>query len=128
MLFGLFEHIGAMDFEDVIPSYSLVETDSLMSMREIVINANSVEGKKGTYNIRVSIEDYKNANKIKIITVTIDYPISRKKTESLELKWRVIHEKRTRNNTYNFNNVYYINDICSCWNVSDNIIFLWQCK
>ena len=95
MLFGLFEHIGAMDFEDVIPSYSLVETDSLMSMREIVINANSVEGKKGTYNIRVSIEDYKNANKIKIITVTIDYPISRKKTESLELKRiKVVEEKK----------------------------------
>ena len=91
----LFEHIGAMDFEDVVPSYELVETENLGTMKDIVINANSVEGNKGTYKIRVSIQDYKNGNKIKIISLKIEYPISRKKSESIELeRIKVVEEKQ----------------------------------
>lgn len=91
----LFEHIGAMDFEEVVPSYELVETENLGTMKDIVINANSVEGNKGTYKIRVSIQDYKNANKIKIISLKIEYPISRKKSESIELeRIKVVEEKQ----------------------------------
>lgn len=91
----LFEHIGAMDFEDIVPSYELVETENLGTMKDIVINANSVEGNKGTYKIRVSIQDYKNGNKIKIISLKIEYPISRKKSESIELeRIKVVEEKQ----------------------------------
>jgi len=91
----LFEHIGAMDFEDVVPSYELVETENLGTMKNFTINANSVEGNKGTYKIRISIDDYRNSNKIKIISLKIDYPISRKKTETLELqRIKVVEEKQ----------------------------------
>ena len=83
----IFENIGTLSFDEVRPSVELIETESLMSMRkDLIIGTNSIEGTKDSYKIKVQIDDYMSANKVKIITVRIEYAVSKKKTDTVELQ------------------------------------------
>lgn len=86
----IFEHIGELDYSDVKASNSLLDIEALKDFEygEIVSSdtKDTVNGKIGTYNIRIDIEDYKAEGVIKIITLTITYSISRDKEEKLELQ------------------------------------------
>ena len=86
----IFEHIGAIDFSEVTASYELLEIDSLEGLVYKDISSNNgietITGTIGTYDIEIKIEDYRKEGVIKIVTLTIDYPVSRKNTETVEFK------------------------------------------
>lgn len=93
----IFENIGRKRFADVIPGIELFNLDSLSDAKIGTAENNDGIGTLtatiGTYNITLKIENYKDTKKIKIITLKIDYPISRKKSESMELqRLKVIEE------------------------------------
>lgn len=100
----IFEHIGALDFEDVIASYDLLDTDSLKDFEynQVTTNNNidTITGKIGTYNIEIIIEDLdknedsKGDGLIKLITLNINYSISRKNEENLTMqRLKLINEQ-----------------------------------
>lgn len=86
----IFEHIGEVDISEVKASRNLLNISSLQKfVCENAMTANGIDiitGKIGTYEIRLEIEDYRNDEIVKIITLKITYPVSKKKTETLELK------------------------------------------
>lgn len=86
----ILEHIGEVSFNEVSASYELLEIDSLESLTyNSVSSTNNIEtisASIGTYDITLKIEDYQSQGVIKIITVTIEYPVSRKNTESIEIQ------------------------------------------
>lgn len=86
----IFEHIGQVDFGDVAASYELLQIDSLDALvyKDISTSGNMdyISASIGTYDIKIQIEDYKGGGIVKIITLTITFPVSRKNTESLELQ------------------------------------------
>ena len=87
----IFEHIGELNFNEVTASDSLfnIEAISDFETTSITLNENGVDyvrGEIGTYEIELGIQDYNNAGKIKIISLTITYPVSRKNTEKVEFQ------------------------------------------
>jgi len=93
----IFEHIGALNYNEVIASYDLFKIDGMENFEHIATSSNDkeskVSGKIGTYEFEVKIQDYKNEGLIKIITLTIKYPVSKKNTETIELqRLKIIEE------------------------------------
>ncbi len=82
----IFEHIGAESFSQVEPSENLLQIDSLPTLEVTEVTADTVKAKIGTYDISVKIEGYKDGKKIKIITLVINYKVSRKQEETIELQ------------------------------------------
>ncbi len=86
----IFEHIGALDFGEVTASYEMLEIDSLNELVYKEVSSNNgidkITGSIGTYDIEIEIEDYRKGGVVKLITLTINYPVSRKNSESIELK------------------------------------------
>lgn len=86
----IFEHIGEIDYSEVTASYDIFEIASLNGIEydEVVTNngKETVKAKIGTYKIELNIEDYNDENVIKIVTLKIEYPVSRKNTEKLEMQ------------------------------------------
>ncbi len=94
----IFEHIGEVNINEVRASSDLLEISSLQNFvcenTSTVNGIDIITGKIGTYQIRVEIEDYRNDGVVKIITLKITYPVSKKKTETLELQ-RVKAQEKT---------------------------------
>lgn len=86
----IFEHIGEVDISEVTASRDLLEISSLQNfVYENTTTVNGIDiitGKVGTYEIRLEIEDYKGDGVVKIVRLKITYPVSKKKTETLELQ------------------------------------------
>lgn len=82
----IFEHIGAESFSQVEPSESLLQIDALPTLKVTEVTADTVNAKIGTYDVSVKIENYKDGTKIKIITLTINYKVSRKQEETIDLQ------------------------------------------
>lgn len=86
----IFEHIGALDFGEVTASYEMLQIDSMNELvYKDISSSNGIDkitGSIGTYDIEIEIEDYRNEGVVKLITLTINYPVSRKNTESIELQ------------------------------------------
>lgn len=86
----IFEHIGVVDFGEVAASYEILEVESLKALEYTDVSSSGVtdkvSGKIGTYNIDLTIEDYKGEGVIKIITLKITYPVSKKDTEVIEMQ------------------------------------------
>lgn len=86
----IFERIGLADFSEVAATNELLKIDSLKSFEYKGISSNdgidTITGSIGTYEINLRIQDYHGGGKLKIITLTITYPVSRKDTETLELQ------------------------------------------
>lgn len=86
----IFEHIGVLDFGEVSASYEILEVESLKGLEYTDVSSSGVidkvSGKMGTYNIELQIEDYKGEGVIKIITLKITYPVSKKDTETIEMQ------------------------------------------
>lgn len=86
----IFEHIGVIDFGEVSASYEILEVESLKALEYTDVSSSGVtekvSGKIGTYNIDLTIEDYKGEGVIKIITLKITYPVSKKDTETIEMQ------------------------------------------
>ena len=82
----IFEHIGILNFDEVQVSNDILNIEALSELEYTEVGTNIVKAKNGPYNITLGIEDYKNDNKIKIITLTIEYQVSRKNTEKVELQ------------------------------------------
>ncbi len=86
----IFEHIGEVDISEVTASRDLLEISSLQNfVYENATTINGIDvitGKIGTYELRLEIEDYKGDGVVKIVRLIITYPVSKKKTETLELQ------------------------------------------
>ena len=86
----IFEHIGVLEFGEVSASYEILEVESLKALEYTDVSSSGVtekvSGKIGTYNIDLQIEDYKGEGVIKIITLKITYPISKKDSETIEMQ------------------------------------------
>lgn len=87
----IFENIGVLDYDDVNPSSGKIfDVDSLenftQSSTETENGVQKIFGSVGTYEIELDIEDYNDMDLIKIITLKINYPISKNHTEKLELQ------------------------------------------
>lgn len=83
----IFERIG------IEPYSNVSEEEILGSIKEInagtILSQGENEGtnaKIGTYDINLKITDPKGDNKIKLVILTIKYPVSAKKTEKVELR------------------------------------------
>ena len=87
----IFENIANKDFSSVTP------ISALSGIKEIEGVSSSQTGsataKIGTYNITLNIKNYKDTDKIKIITLKIEYPVSRENTETIELQRLKVIEK-----------------------------------
>lgn len=83
----IFEEIGK-------EAYSNVSEDSILrSIKEVNIGTivsqgegNGTNAKIGTYDINLKIVDPYGDNKLKLVTLTITYPVSAKNTEKIELQ------------------------------------------
>ncbi len=86
----IFEHIGEVNFDEVVASTNLLAIESLKDIEyEKVTTENGADiivGKIGTYKINLRIKDYKGDQVVKIITLKITYPVSKNKTETIEMK------------------------------------------
>ena len=93
----IFEHIGEISYIDVDASYDIFDIETITDFEptEIVQDENEndiIKGTIGTYNLELKIENYNDADLIKILTLTITYPVSRKNTEKIELQRLKIEE------------------------------------
>ncbi len=86
----IFEHIGRVSFDEVVASTELLAIPSLQSFKfsenTTKDGVGYIKGKIGTYNISLEIKDEYGDGIVKTITLTIEYPVSRKTSEKLELK------------------------------------------
>lgn len=86
----IFERIGYLDYSDVVASYDLIDFTALKDFEyEEVTSGNgndTIKGKVGTYDIELNIDDYKDGGIVKTITLSIEYNVSRKNKEKIELK------------------------------------------
>ncbi len=91
----LFESIGQKDFQEITPTYSLFDIfpQSEIEEKGISDTDGTVTVNLKTYTMSVKIENYKNCDKIKIITLKVDYPVSRKNSESFELQRIKVEEE-----------------------------------
>lgn len=83
----IFERIGAVAYDDVYEEGILrsVQSTNVTGIQSAGTDKGT-NAKIGTYEINLKIEDEYNDNTIKLITLTIKYPISAKKTETMELQ------------------------------------------
>lgn len=93
----IFEHIGEVDISQVKATSDLLEISSLQKFvcenTGTVNGIDIITGKIGTYEIRIEIEDYRKDEVVKIITLKITYPVSKNKTETLQLQRVKAREK-----------------------------------
>ena len=86
----IFEHIGALDYEEVTASNDIFDIESFKNFDYQFVGSERglqiVRGDIGTYHIELSIEDYNGNNVIKIVSLTITYPVSRNNTEKIEMQ------------------------------------------
>ena len=87
----IFEHIGEIDYSDVTARYELISDISSLNKFEngritSKDNTQIITGKIGTYDLELKIEDYNERDVIKLVTLTIRYPVSKSKTETVEMQ------------------------------------------
>ncbi len=82
----IFEHIGAESFSNVRPTENLLMIDTIPELEVLDVTSDTINAKIGTYNISLKFENYQDGTKIKIITLNINYKVSRKEEETLEFK------------------------------------------
>lgn len=86
----IFEHIGVVSFSEVTANASLLDIEDLqgIEVKETTTSNGTgiIKASIGTYNITLKIQDYKNGGIVKLITLTMEYPVSRKKTEKIEFQ------------------------------------------
>ena len=81
----IFERIGAVSYDDVYPS-GILHGLQTANVTNISGTETEVNGEIGTYKINLKIENKYADNKLKLITLTITYPVSAKQTETLQLQ------------------------------------------
>ena len=81
----IFEYIGMADFGEVYEDGVLKNIENL-DITGISSTSEGATGKIGTYDIKVKITDPIGDNLVKLITLTITYPVSAKNTEKIELQ------------------------------------------
>lgn len=86
---AIFENIGALSYSEVYGENVLSTTEGV-NVTSVESSSNVTTGKIGGYDINLKITDPYGDNKVKLITLTITYPVSAKnsevKTEKVELK------------------------------------------
>ena len=83
----IFERIGAVSYDDAYEEGILrsLQSTNVTGIQSAGTNKGT-NAKIGTYDINLKISDEYGDNKVKLITLTIKYPVSAKKTETMELK------------------------------------------
>ena len=89
----IFENIANKDFSSVTPISALSGIKEIEGVSGSSSQTGSATAKIGTYNITLNIKNYKDTDKIKIITLKIEYPVSRENTETIELQRLKVIEK-----------------------------------
>ena len=87
----IFEHIGEIRYDETYATYDIFDIEGIPEFEQDTItqdenNNDIVKGSIGTYDIELKIEDYNDADLVKILTLTITFPVSRKDTEKVELQ------------------------------------------
>lgn len=87
----ILENVGVMSFGEVTASEELFAVSSLSEFTysgatTVSSNESIATGKIGTYEITVDINDPKGDNIVKIVTVTVTYPVTDSKTETVEIQ------------------------------------------
>lgn len=82
----IFENIAIKDFSSVTPTSALSSIPEIENVTGSSTATGTAKGKIGTYDITLDIKNYKDTTKMKIITLEIEYPVSRKNTEKIELQ------------------------------------------
>lgn len=81
----IFEKVGTSSYSQVTGNEIFNNIDNL-NVTQVLANSNSATGKINTYDLKVVISDPYGDNKVKLITLTITYPITAKRNETIELK------------------------------------------
>lgn len=81
----IFERIGAVSYGQVDEG-EILRSLPTINVTGLQTTADGTIAKIGTYDIKLKITDPYNDDKIKLVTLTITYPVSAKKTEVLELQ------------------------------------------
>ena len=89
----IFENIANQDFSSVTPISALSGIKEIEDVSESSSQTGSATAKIGTYDITLDIKNYRDTDKIKIITLKIKYPVSRENTETIELQRLKVIEK-----------------------------------
>lgn len=89
----IFENIANKEFSSVTPTSALSGIKEIQDVSGSSSQTGTATGKIGTYNITLNIKNYKDTNKIKIITLKIEYPVSRESTGTIELQRLKVIEK-----------------------------------
>ncbi len=81
----IFEHIGELDFSEVTGDNSRIfSVESIKGLKKKTSSATKAEATVGTYEIKLDISNYNSSNRMKVINLTITYPVSNNKTEKIE--------------------------------------------
>lgn len=91
----IFERIGAVSYDNVEPSIILHSLQTA-NVSNLMATSDGMSGEIGTYKINLKIEEQYEDESIKLITLTITYPISAKKTETMKMQRIKINEKRIK--------------------------------
>ena len=92
----IFENIGNKDFNSLTPTSALTGITEIKDVSGSNNATGSATAKIGTYSITLNIDNYNDTTKIKVIKLKIEYPVSRKKTEKIELqRLKVIEKEET---------------------------------
>lgn len=89
----IFENIGSKTFKEITPTSALSGITEIKDVSGSSSGTGTATAKIGTYNITLDIKNYSDTDKIKIITLKIEYPVSRKNTEKIELQRLKVIEK-----------------------------------
>ena len=89
----IFENIGIKDFSSLTPTSALSDITEIQSVSGNDTATGTATGKIGTYSITLNINNYEDTDKIKIIKLKIEYPVSRKDKEKIELQRLKVIEK-----------------------------------
>ena len=89
----IFENIGSKSFSSVTPTSALSGIEGIKNISGSDTVPGTATAQIGTYNISLEIENYKDSNKIKIIKLKLEYPISTKDSETIELQRLKVIEK-----------------------------------
>lgn len=82
----IFEAIGELSYSEV-DGVTIVRKLPKANMTVEINSGNTIKGKiNKTYDYTLTIEDYQDDNYVKLITLTIEYKISAKQTEKLEMQ------------------------------------------
>lgn len=89
----IFEHIGELSQSEVTGnSARILSVESIKGLKIVGSSDYSVTAKVGTYDIKLEISNHNNDDRIKRVKLTIDYPVSKNKTESLQLERLKVEE------------------------------------